>query len=96
MKFLYYTVTIGTLLKFFIFWTFLSWLISYITLDSTDKDILHKSDLKLHIDNETGCHYLSTRKGHIIPRLDKDGKQVCSGFNAGRSDSADPKQQKHK
>ena len=87
MNFLHHTVTIGTVLKFFIFWTFLSWLISYITLDSTDKDILHKSDLKLHIDNMTGCHYLSTRKGHLIPRLDKDGKQVCSGYESERSEN---------
>ena len=84
MNFLHRTVTIGTFLKIFIFWLFIWWLISFITLDSTDKDILYKSDLKLHIDNYTGCHYLSTRKGHIIPRLDKDGKQVCSGYETER------------
>ena len=87
MNFLHHTVTIGTVLKSFIFWLFIWWLISFITLDSTDKDILHKSDLKLHIDNMTGCHYLSTRKGHLIPRLDKDGKQVCSGYESERSEN---------
>ena len=82
MNFLNCTITIGTLLKFILFWTLLWWIISFITLDSTDRDILHKSDLKLHIDNYTGCHYLSTRKGYLIPRLDKDGKQVCSGYES--------------
>ena len=50
---------------------------SSLKFDDTDKNIFHRSDLKLHIDNRTGCHYLSTWTGQIIPRLDKDGKQIC-------------------
>ncbi|MGK5044924.1 hypothetical protein ACQ4WP_03355 [Janthinobacterium sp. GB4P2] len=32
----------------------------------------------LYVDNETGCHYLSTDAFQVlVPRLDRDGKQVC-------------------
>lgn len=44
--------------------------------DSTDGD--ERSGLKLHIDNLTGCQYLSTSRGGITPRLDKNAKQICT------------------
>lgn len=32
----------------------------------------------LYVDNETGCHYLTTDAFHVLaPRMDRDGKQVC-------------------
>ncbi len=41
--------------------------------DSTDSPTT-RSGMELHIDNLTGCHYLS-RKGGITPRLSVSGKQ---------------------
>lgn len=49
-------------------------------VDRTDRDFWHRSNLNLHIDNETGCHYLSTWSGIITPRVDKNGKHICSGY----------------
>jgi len=35
-------------------------------------------DPVLYVDQETGCHYLSTGQfSGITPRMDRDGKQVC-------------------
>ncbi|ATD62516.1 hypothetical protein CNX70_21975 [Janthinobacterium svalbardensis] len=32
----------------------------------------------LYVDNETGCHYLTTDALQaLVPRMDRDGKQVC-------------------
>lgn len=45
-------------------------------LDNTDKNFIHRSDLKLHTDYGTGNQYLTTWTGFIVPRLDKNGKQV--------------------
>lgn len=44
--------------------------------DSTDSE-KGRSGLILHIDNLTGCHYLSVPFSGITPRLDKDGKHIC-------------------
>lgn len=42
--------------------------------DSTDgKD---RSNLALHVDNLTGCNYLSTKNGGLIIRSDKDGNHI--------------------
>ena len=38
--------------------------------DSTDG--ADRSGLKLHIDDLTGCHYLSTIKGSLFPRYTKN------------------------
>jgi hypothetical protein len=38
-----------------------------------------RSDMRIHIDARTGCHYLSVRRAGITPRLDKYGKQICTG-----------------
>lgn len=35
------------------------------------------SNMKLLVDHETGCHYLSVSGGGITPRLDADGKHIC-------------------
>ena len=39
--------------------------------DSTDGE--ERSGMKIHIDNLTGCHYLSTRSGGMNPRISSDG-----------------------
>ena len=49
-------------------------------LDSTDKNHFNRSNFHLHIDNKTGCHYLTSWSGVIYPRLDKDGEHICSGY----------------
>ena len=78
------TITIKTMFKI-IFWLLVAFaLIQSLKLDSTDKDLFHRSDLKLHIDAQTGCHYLTTWTGQITPRLDKNGKQVCTGYKEGK------------
>jgi len=35
-----------------------------------------RSGLHLYIDHRTGCHYLGR---NATPRLDKDGKHICTG-----------------
>ena len=69
-------------LKYILYSLLIFWLISFLfnDTDSTDKDFWHRSNLRLHIDNKTGCHYLSTWSGVIIPRLDKDGHHICIGY----------------
>lgn len=74
------TNTIKFWLTVIIAYILLNLLLMPISVDSTDKDFWHKSNLQLHIDNKTGCHYLSTWTGVIIPRLDKDGKHICIGY----------------
>lgn len=59
------------------FWIVIFYLLlDPLMLDDTDKDISHKSDLKLHTDYGTGVQYLSTWTGYMKPRLDKDGNIV--------------------
>lgn len=45
--------------------------------DDTDPPTGARSQLGLHIDNRTGCHYLSTHKGGLTPRLDANGRHIC-------------------
>jgi hypothetical protein len=44
--------------------------------DSTDGE--SRSGLGLHTDNLTGCQYLSSSRGGLIPRLDSDGTHICN------------------
>jgi len=48
-------------------------------VDSTDYSWYRRSNLRLHVDSEYGCHYLSTRGGGVTPRLDAEGEHVCTG-----------------
>lgn len=50
--------------------------------DSTDPPG-GRSNLDLLIDYQTGCHYLSTHKGGLTPRLDADGKHICTKGKEG-------------
>lgn len=36
------------------------------------------SGMDLYQDNRTGCQYLSLPGTSLIPRMDRDGKQVCN------------------
>ena len=36
-----------------------------------------RSGMTLHIDHETGCHYLGRFFGGVTPRLDWDGSHIC-------------------
>ena len=51
--------------------------------DDTDPPTGARSRLDLHIDNRTGCHYLSTHKGGLTPRLGADGKHICTKGKGG-------------
>lgn len=44
--------------------------------DSTDGE--SRSGLGLHTDNLTGCQYLSSPRGGLVPRFDKDGTHICN------------------
>lgn len=46
--------------------------------DSTDSGST-RSGLGLHVDAKTGCHYLSTARGGITPRYDRNGTHICTG-----------------
>lgn len=48
------------------------------TYDSTDNG-KKRSGMAVHVDDKTGCHYISTMFGGPTPRLDKNGKQICIG-----------------
>ena len=49
--------------------------------DSTDGQ--HRSGMSLHIDDKTGCHYLSSSRGGIIKRYDDIGNHICTGEEDG-------------
>lgn len=36
-----------------------------------------RSGMGVEIDPGTGCHYLKGERGHLIPRMDPQGKQIC-------------------
>lgn len=59
---------------------FVLWIVVLITdfgKDDTDPPG-GRSGLALKIDHGTGCQYLVASWGGITPRLDRDGKQVCT------------------
>lgn len=37
------------------------------------------SGMELYTDARTGCQYLGTGFSALTPRLDSDGKQICTG-----------------
>jgi hypothetical protein len=46
--------------------------------NSTDNKALGiRSGMMLSVDNGTGCEYLMSISGGIIPRMNADGKQIC-------------------
>ena len=46
--------------------------------DSTDDAVKgERSGLKLYIDHETGCEYISSFFGSLSLRLDSKGKHIC-------------------
>lgn len=54
------------------------WLFDEPPYDSTDRPPV-RSGMGLHIDSLTGCHYLSRWLGGITPRLDNEGRHICTG-----------------
>ena len=44
--------------------------------DSTDGE--SRSGLGLHTDNLTGCQYLSSPRGGLVPRFGNDGSHLCN------------------
>lgn len=66
----------------FIFWVLLiAWGIVSNKVDTSDYNFWHRSNMRIHVDNLTGCHYLSTGHfGGLVPRLDEYGDQVCTGY----------------
>lgn len=63
--------------KFYFWVSFVLILVNFLMgTDNTDKDVLRKSDLKLHTDYGTGNQYLTTWTGGITPRLDENGEII--------------------
>ena len=54
---------------------FIGTLITYPERDSTDPPG-SRSGLRILIDHQTGCHYLSHKSG-LTPRLDASGRHIC-------------------
>jgi hypothetical protein len=46
--------------------------------DSSDYPPGH-SGVRIHVDALTGCHYLSTSRGGVTPRLNTAGNHICTG-----------------
>jgi hypothetical protein len=55
------------------------WGLAYVLTptDSTDAGMWDRSGMSLHVDDLTGCHYLSVIFGGLTPRVDAGGKHVC-------------------
>jgi len=64
------------LVVYFLLNALFSWL--RIGFDETDNHHARaRSGLGLHVDQATGCQYLSTATGGITPRLDAAGRHLC-------------------
>jgi hypothetical protein len=48
-------------------------------IDATDKSATQRSGLVLRVDYATGCEYLESKQGYLVPRLGKDHQPICSG-----------------
>lgn len=61
-----------------VFVFFLTLLLNFFKVgwDSTDGE--SRSGLGLHTDNFTGCQYLSSPHGGLVPRFDSTGKHICN------------------
>lgn len=47
--------------------------------DATDASRTVRSGMKLRTDHGTGCQYLESSSGYLIPRLDGQGLPICGG-----------------
>ena len=45
--------------------------------DATDPPA-GRSDMQIMTDHQTGCQYLMSARGGLTPRLDENGKQMCT------------------
>lgn len=52
--------------------------IFHMSADDTDGPG-ERSGLALRTDAATGCQYLESRYGGLIPRHDRDGRHICAG-----------------
>lgn len=51
----------------------------YLPIGRDNSDGQIRSGMRVHVDNLTGCEYLSVPSGGITPRVDASGKQICGG-----------------
>lgn len=52
-----------------------NWLKGNFDRDSTDG--VERSGMKIHIDAQTGCQYLSVKGGGVTPRINPNGQPIC-------------------
>lgn len=45
--------------------------------DATDPPA-GRSDMRIMTDHQTGCQYLMSARGGLTPRLDENGRQMCT------------------
>lgn len=49
----------------------------HMRIDPDRQPISTTTNVKVFIDPDTGCHYLTSQRGGITPRITADGKQLC-------------------
>ena len=77
----------GDLLKglgvvWIVLWVFAIVMGGFTSYDTTD-DIENetRSGLSLYVDHATGCHYIKGGVfGTIVPRVGRDGRQICEEY----------------
>lgn len=50
--------------------------------------LLYRSGVSIHTDYSTGCQYLSSPHGGLVPRFDRTGKQICNQQEPGHGNSS--------
>lgn len=71
-------VGVGALLGLLTFTTIslsVNWIKGNFDRDSTDGT--ERSGMKIHIDAQTGCQYLSVKGGGVTPRINPNGQPIC-------------------
>ena len=64
----------------FLLGTFVMYVWAFLFVDYDDTDDAangERSGVALVTDYGTGCQYLQSTQGHLTPRLNSDGKQIC-------------------
>lgn len=62
----------------FVFFTFMIGLGMLVVYNSIKTNPTTGDKLNVRIDKETGCEYLESYQGHLIPRFNSHGVQICN------------------
>lgn len=50
----------------------------YLPIGRDNSDGSKRSGFSVHVDSLTGCEYLGGKSGGLTPRLDSNGKHICT------------------